>query len=492
MHLSTTEAIEVWDQLRTHVLNRSHKAAAALQELAQRDWAALTPRDRAVILIASALERDPMVPTARRAARRILSTLEDESAQAVAEENPFLVREEEQPWEALPEKRRALLRSDVRRVMDDSFWAALKAAAGPSAAMRLVEKQLPSLSGNRTPRFLRALGYPAVHPDKARRRWLHRFGLLEKDGETAAVRTAAIAAFGEFAEGAGAPLGELDIVIGVFTGAEGSDDPEAAFCLPTPRCETCPIARQCQYARVMEKFGVRTPQQPAQGRRLADAFLPEDLPREKLQRLGPDALTDAELLAILLRTGSGKDHAVELANKVLKRAGTLDRLSRYSIAELTALPGIGTVKAVTMKAALEIARRVAANPITADEQVTSARRVFEQFRGYFLDRQKEYFLCLLLNTKNRIIRQVTISEGTLNQSLVHPREAFQEAIRDSAHAVIFLHNHPSGDPTPSREDRHITRRLVQAGEIVGVRVLDHIIIGKTSFYSFADEGQMTD
>lgn len=491
MHLTTTDAIEVWDQLRTHVLNRSQRAASAVQELAQRDWAALSPRDRAVILIASALERDPSLPTARRAARRILATLEDESTDAVAEENPFLVREEEQPWEALPEKRRVLLRGDVRRVMEDSFWAALKSAAGPTAAMRLVEKQLPSLSGNRAPRFLRAIGYPAVHPDKARRRWLHRFGMLEKDGETAAVRSAAIAAFGEFTEAAGAPLGELDIVLGVFTGAETSDDPDAAFCLPAPRCEACPISRHCQYSRMLEKFDVRPPQQ-SEGRRLSDAFLPEDLPREKLQRLGPDALTDAELLAILLRTGSGKDHAVELANKVLKRAGSLDRLSRYSIAELTTLPGIGTVKAVTMKAALEIARRVAANPITADEQVTSARRVFEQFRGYFLDRQKEYFLCLLLNTKNRIIRQVTISEGTLNQSLVHPREAFQEAIRDSAHAVIFLHNHPSGDPSPSREDRHITRRLVQAGEIVGVRVLDHIIIGKTSFYSFADEGQMTD
>src|SRR5690606_7200045 len=104
--------------------------------------------------------------------------------------------------------------------------------------------------------------------------------------------------------------------------------------------------------------------------------------------------------------------------------------------------------------------------------------------------RKESFVCLILNTKNKIIRDHTISEGTLNQSLVHPREAFQEAIRDSAHSVIFMHNHPSGDPTPSREDIRITHRLVQAGEILGIRVLDHIIIGRDSYYSFADEGQL--
>ncbi|MCC6545606.1 DNA repair protein RadC [Candidatus Sumerlaeota bacterium] len=220
-------------------------------------------------------------------------------------------------------------------------------------------------------------------------------------------------------------------------------------------------------------------------------MLPEDRPREKLARAGAGSLTPAELLAILLRTGTDKEHAVELAAKILRTAGSLDRLAHMSIGELTRIEGLGPVKAVTIQAALELARRLSSST-TPDEQpsVTSSRDVYEHLRPYFLNRRKEQFVALLLNSKRRIQRQIVVSEGILNQSLVHPREAFQEAVKDSASAVIFAHNHPSGDPKPSRDDIAITHRLAKTGAILGIPVLDHVIVGGDNYYSFAESGTL--
>jgi DNA repair protein RadC len=217
----------------------------------------------------------------------------------------------------------------------------------------------------------------------------------------------------------------------------------------------------------------------------------DDRPREKLLQRGAGSLTDAELLALVLRTGdSAGKSAIDLGRMLLQEFGDLRSLAGASVGELCCIRGTGTAKAASIKAALELANRFQARRLESNERFTAPEQVFEHFHHEFRDRRKEYFLALLLDGKNRIIKRVQISEGSLNQSIVHPREVFNPAVRESAAAIILVHNHPSGDPTPSREDIDITRRLREAGDLMGVRVLDHIIIGDGTYISFTSQGLM--
>ena len=221
---------------------------------------------------------------------------------------------------------------------------------------------------------------------------------------------------------------------------------------------------------------------------------PEDeRPREKLLKRGTAALSDAELLALVLRTGdaaAGKS-AIDLGRELLERFnGDLRELARAELAELQQTKGLGLAKAASVKAAFTLGSRFQARRLETLERFSSPAQVFEFFHHELRDLRKELFLVLLLDGKNRIVRRVQISEGSLNQSIVHPREVFAPAVRESAAAVIFIHNHPSGDPAPSREDREITRRLKEAGDILGVTVLDHIIIGDGTYYSFVEAGTL--
>lgn len=219
---------------------------------------------------------------------------------------------------------------------------------------------------------------------------------------------------------------------------------------------------------------------------------PEDeRPREKLLKRGAAALSDAELLALVLRTGdaaAGKS-AIDLGRELLERFnGNLRELAQAELNELQQAKGLGLAKAASIKAAFTLGSRFQARRLETLERFTSPAQVFDFFHHELRDNRKELFLTLLLDGKNRITRKVQVSEGSLNQSIVHPREVFAPAVRESAAAVIFIHNHPSGDPTPSREDREITRRLKEAGELLGIKVLDHIIIGDGRYYSFVESG----
>ncbi|MFZ5596914.1 MAG: RadC family protein [Bacillota bacterium] len=213
-------------------------------------------------------------------------------------------------------------------------------------------------------------------------------------------------------------------------------------------------------------------------------------PRERLAREGSGALSDSELIAIILRTGYEKKSAVELATEVLSLFSGLKNIVQASIEELVAVKGMGPVKAAQLKAALEIGKRVASIQEGSRPYIRgpedAAMMVMEEMRH--LDR--EHFCALLLNTKHQVLSRETISIGTLNSSVVHPRELFKAAIKKSAAALILLHNHPSGDPTPSREDREITGRLKDAGSIIGIEVLDHIVIGDNKFISFKSMGML--
>lgn len=214
-------------------------------------------------------------------------------------------------------------------------------------------------------------------------------------------------------------------------------------------------------------------------------------PRERLLAKGPEALSDANLLAILLRTGRRDASAVQVALELLDRLGGLGGLAACGTDELCTIPGIGPAKAAQLKAALALGRRSLAAPLSTGTRISSSADLYKHFHPLLREVKHELFKVVLLDAKNVVIREVTVSEGSLTLSIVHPREVFALAVRESAAAVILLHNHPSGDPTPSGEDRQLTSRLVEAGRLLGIRVVDHVILGDGRYVSFADEGWLT-
>ena len=205
-------------------------------------------------------------------------------------------------------------------------------------------------------------------------------------------------------------------------------------------------------------------------------------------REGPSALTDAQLLAILLRIGRPDASAVHVALELLDQIGGLERLSQLGIEELCRIRGIGTAKAAQLLAAVEVGKRALATPLSSGKPIRSSADVYAAYYPLLRDLRHEVFYLLLLDSKHTIIKDLTISKGSLTASLVHPREVFTTAVRESAAAVICLHNHPSGDPAPSPEDRLLTTRLQEAGDLLGIPLLDHLIIGDGQYVSFADQG----
>jgi DNA repair protein RadC len=211
-------------------------------------------------------------------------------------------------------------------------------------------------------------------------------------------------------------------------------------------------------------------------------------PRERLLAKGADVLSDGQLLAILLRTGRRDFSAVQVAIELLDQVGGIGGLAKSGVEELCTIRGVGIAKAAQLKAAVELGRRSIAAPLSMGTRVSSSADLFKHFHPMIRDVKHEIFKVVLLDAKNTVVKEATVSEGSLTLSLVHPREVFALAVRESAAGVIFLHNHPSGDPVPSVEDRQLTDRLVAAGKLLGIRVLDHLIIGDGRYVSFADEG----
>lgn len=220
---------------------------------------------------------------------------------------------------------------------------------------------------------------------------------------------------------------------------------------------------------------------------------PEDeRPRERLLKNGPVSLSETELLAIILRTGDGTSgqSAMDHARALLTRFGSLRRLASAGTKEICQIKGIGPAKAATIMAALEIGKRVEKEAIRPGDTFRCSEDVYRHYHSTMRDIKKESFLAILLDSKNKVIKEVDISTGSLTASIVHPRELFNPAIKESAAAMILIHNHPSGDPTPSREDIELTKRLRDAGELLGIKVLDHIVIGDGHHVSLAEMGYM--
>jgi len=214
----------------------------------------------------------------------------------------------------------------------------------------------------------------------------------------------------------------------------------------------------------------------------------QDQPKQKLINHGPDNLTESELLSILLKTGNKAYNPVDLAKRILTQHFHLPELSRKTYLELLSIPGITKSKAVTLLVTFELARRILSVPVAHKIKVTDPEVVFRRYNPLLSHLNKEIFKILILNSANCLVRDVTVSEGILNSSLVHPREVFHQAILNAAASIILVHNHPSGETEPSQEDKNITSRLVQSGKIMDIPVLDHIIIGDGKYFSFREGG----
>jgi DNA repair protein RadC len=212
-------------------------------------------------------------------------------------------------------------------------------------------------------------------------------------------------------------------------------------------------------------------------------------PRERLLAEGAGALSDVELLAIIIGGGTPEDTALDIARKLLSAYGGWRELARCSPVELMErVAGIGRARAAAICAALAIAHRYVAQKPPVGSVVKNSAQLFTYLREKFHGAGREKFLAVLLDTKLRILREVEISTGSLNEAVVHPREVFRPAVRDGASKVIFVHNHPSGDPEPSEQDRKLTARLCEVGAVMGIDVLDHLIIGRDAYFSFAEKG----
>ena len=211
---------------------------------------------------------------------------------------------------------------------------------------------------------------------------------------------------------------------------------------------------------------------------------PENRPCERFIRTGPASLSPAELLALILRSGSRNLNIVDTCHEII-REFSLEKLADTAQADLQKIRGIGKVKAMQIIAVFELNRRLHYSR-NLNKKIKAARDIFEYMAGRIPDETKEHLFVLHLNTKNQIIKNELVSIGTLNAALIHPREVFKSAIRESAHAIILVHNHPSGDVEPSNADRQVTDLLKQASAIIQIELLDHIIVAKTEWFSFRE------
>jgi DNA repair protein RadC len=340
---------------------------------------------------------------------------------------------------------------------------------------------LPGLAGLKKWRMLENLGRPVVVPDQPVQRFFYRLGLIEEANGASAAFAQAAACIEKSLQLTGMPAGEIARLLqwhtrhlpNFFGGHRCGADPD---------CAGCPFGAGCMHFRFAGTSNA--------------ANKSDERAREEAERLksawderDPREMEEGELLATLLQ-GAKSERPLRLAEDLLRRFGDLRGVDLASVEELAQFKGIGPARARMIKSALELGRKLTLNPLKRGTTITQSEEVWSRFRERFRNIPQEHFIVLLLDTKNRVIQTHIVSKGSLNSSPAHPREVFKQAIKQSASGVILMHNHPSGEPDPSPEDRAITDQLVESGRILGIRVLDHIILGSDSYYSFRDNGEI--
>ncbi|HPB31064.1 MAG TPA: DNA repair protein RadC [Candidatus Sumerlaeota bacterium] len=443
----------------------------------------LTPQKIQEHYLALSLRQDPDSSASRREMRDILNDLQAEYTPLVpaTRASPVPVSA---PRELSSAKRKKLWEGCLgisSLFQSSAFLEQLRER--PAAVAKQIEEMKSGLSRSRVFLFLHSIGAEIIRPNRNSHRFLSRVGWIARPFND----PDCIYEMQYFAEKVlrmnGISVRIFDRMIALFSGSDGKARSGQAVCIGRPACDECVLNRVCRYHNSPEYSRERISALPIK------SWNSDDRPRESLAKRGPDALSDPELLAIIIKTGAGRNTtAVDLARNLLMKFGSLRSLECASLPELQEIRGIGPAKAVEIKAALELGKRFASQRVPENDAIGNSGDIFRRYRYRFTSIQQETFYVFILNAKNQIIHEREISRGSLSSCLVHPREVFKEAIRYSAHGVIFMHNHPSGDPTPSRADISLTTRLKQAGELLEIRVIDHIIIGETSYYSFADEG----
>ena len=215
---------------------------------------------------------------------------------------------------------------------------------------------------------------------------------------------------------------------------------------------------------------------------------PEERPRERLERYGAEIMSTAELIAVILGTGTKGSPVLQLANELVSRFGSIKGLAEATLTELKEIRGLGHAKAIQLKAAFSLGIRLSSQNVTCKYLIDNSMHAYQLVKEELANEKREVFLALLLDAKGYLICQQTVSIGTLTQTLVHPREVFYPAIRHKAASIILAHNHPSGDPTPSQDDHEVTTQLVSVGKLISIPVHDHIIIGDGKFISMRQTG----
>jgi DNA repair protein RadC len=216
----------------------------------------------------------------------------------------------------------------------------------------------------------------------------------------------------------------------------------------------------------------------------------EDGPRERFEGLGPGALSLSELLALIIGTSIPEARAFDISRDLIATFGSLRELDSRSLREVSKVRGLGPAKAMRIKAALELGKRLVREKGSKKHRISCPEDVYDYLSPIFVGMKQEVFVVLLLNGQNDLVKEVVVSKGGLTSSIIHPREVFREAIVESSAAVVLAHNHPSGNPFPSSEDHRVTGQLTKAGEVVGIEVFDHVIIGDGSFISFKEMGSI--
>lgn len=472
--------IECVEQVRQYCLSQLPDLHGRLAELATAPFARRRNDHYQRCAVAALCGCDLQYPDARRAVEQIVAGGADGVSEAVGlfssgKRGSRSRKSVSALQSVLHFFERPEIAGDPERVARE-----LQGALSPSEALGLVAGWFPGTTSRQRCEFLFESGYPIDIPNAPTRLFLHRLGVLE----TAQVPDAdALHAVDSLSRMAGSTSSCVGLTFQLFSGARRHAGLRP-ICGRSPRCGLCPLAGKCSYKRYHPNEGPSyTP---------IREWVERDRPRERL--LANSTLTDAELLAIILRTGSGRKSAVDMAREILAEFGdSLARLDAASPAELQRVVGVGPAKSAEIIAALALGRRVMKEHEGAAEvqpMITNSTDVGGLFRSRFSGKKQEEFYLLTLNSKNRVTREIQISVGTLNASMVHPRDVFRHALAEAAASVVFVHNHPSGDPRPSAEDRSLTKRLGECGKLMGIRVLDHVIVGAKSCYSFADEGEL--
>lgn len=493
--------IDAFEKIHAYLLERDPALEGGLlgRGCDRRHWKELEASEYQEIFVAVVLGIDRGTPAGRRAVRNRLRQVRDHSRVASDGASGKVKAPARRGELFRPEGRERWFRDNVGTIADGlrlfdeteasppPLIAAVAQCETRREAVSTVQKRSRLLRGLRGYDFLEQIGYPIVVPDPARQRLFHRLGWIE----TVTPATRFPQQFFEICERlvhlTGEPWNIVSAATGLFAGSRDKRAGSAerlAVCTARPRCGDCVLSGQCAY------FRYRGEPKPTRSRSVKRMAYSEQ-PRTRFEALGPSSLSEAELLSLLIRTGTGGKSSLDLAREVLERFGSLEGLAEAGVGELRQIKGIGRAKAIEIKAAVELGRRLRLGmPITVGEVVRRSEDVFAIYRGLLENERQENFYLVILNTRNRIEKHFLISRGSLTGSPVHPREVMKAAIRESAASVIFVHNHPSGDPDPSEDDIEITGRLLHAARLVGIRVLDHVIIGRDQYFSFADHGML--